>query len=173
MTTFTLLVVIIVLTCNLAILYLPFDNKKKVQLSLIVAAGLLICCVSYNVGKNEVPVHIKEKIAQTENIEAQKSMMATFNVTEGQLNTTTETPTYIEFGVTVMLVLALVFTPLLIVAVRDENNDTIKEVHLVALTLNALACGLLLSLYYGLKIPTIPYVKMKKSEEGETLPTLS
>ncbi|MEE6207330.1 MAG: hypothetical protein VZR95_04675 [Alphaproteobacteria bacterium] len=170
MTTWTLVVVIIVLTCNLGILYLPFDKKKKQVFSLIAAAFLLVCCFSHNALNNEVPVPIREKIQTTDNLEAKKAMMAAFSVTEEQLNATTEMPTYIELGVTVMLVLALVFTPLLLHVVREHDDETVKEVQLVAFTLNALACGLLLSLYYGLKIPTILYVKMKKSEEGKTLP---
>ena len=167
MTTLTLIVVIIVLLGNLGILYLPFDKKKKAVLSLISVVVLAICVLSCNAHKKEVPVLMREKIAKAENPQGQKAMMATFNLSEEQLNTKEDNPTPIEFGVTVVLVFALVFTPILINAVRDQDEKTTKKVHQKALILNALAVLLVLSLYYGLKLTIVPWIK--KSQRDKTL----
>lgn len=167
MATTTLIVVIIVLLGNLGILYLPFDKKKKAVLSLISTAVLVICALSCNAQKNEIPVMMREKIAKAENQQGQKAMMATFNLSEEKLNTKEDNPTPIEIGVSVVLVFALVFTPLLIYVVKDQDEKTTKKVHQKALILNALAVLLVLSLYYGLKLTIVPWIK--KSQRDKTL----
>ena len=170
MATLTLIVVIVFLTANLAILYLPFDKTKKAMLSAVSIGLLTVCCLAHSAWNNEIPVHICEKIKNAPNVEAQRSMMATFNVSEEMLNNHTtapaEMPTPIEFGVafvvTVILIAALVFTPLLLLVARDDDN-TAKKVHRIAFSLNILASGFLLSLYYGLELPILPWIK-KTSE---------
>lgn len=157
MTTFTLTVVIIVLTCNLAILYLPFDKKKKAKLGLITGAFGVICALSYNAWNHEAPVYAKEIAARNET--AQKAMMATFNVAEEKLDINTSKPTPIEQGVSIVLAFALVFTPLLLHVVKDNNDKETEMVHKVTFTLNAVASALLLSLYFGLKLTIVPWIK--------------
>lgn len=171
MATLTLIVVIVFLTANLAILYLPFDKTKRAMLSAISVGLLTVCGLAHGAWNNEIPVHICEKIKHAPNVEAQRSMMATFNVSEEMLNNHTaapaEMPTPIEFGmafvVTVILIAALVFTPLLLLVARNDDDATAKKVHRIAFSLNILASGFLLSLYYGLELPILPWIK-KTSE---------
>ena len=186
MTTIVLLVVIIVLTCNLAILYLPFEKRKKEMLSLITVGILFICCLGYNARNNKVPVQLCNKIISIDNPYAQKSMMATFNISEVEMqnlsektrsasldellqSTTHKLPALISFGVTVVLIFALVFTPLLIFAVRKNDDKDVKKIHQIAFCLNVVAAACLLSLYYGLKLALVPWIK--KSDEEKSLPT--
>jgi len=172
MTAFTLIVVIIFLTANLAILYLPFDKSKKAVLSLISLGVLFVFSLSHNALNYKVPVQMSEKIRLADNNVAQKSMMATFKVSEEQLNTTKKMPTPIELGVTISIILALVFTPLLLNAVRDEDDRSAKKVHKIVFSLNAVACGLLLSRYYGLELTIVPWFK-KTAEKPKTSPVLT
>lgn len=172
MATQVLIVVVVLVTCNLAILYLPFDKKMKALLGLIVAGVLVVCCLSHNAQNNDVPVYLSEKIAHMDNKSAQRSMMATFNISEEKLSTQNNMPTPIELGVTIVLVLALVSTPMLLSVAKDENENTAKKVHDVAFFLNMLAGLSMLSLYYGLKLPILPWNK-KALEKGKTLPMLT
>lgn len=171
MTAFTLIVVIIFLTANLAILYLPFDKSKKAVLSLISLGVLFVFSLSHNALNYKVPVQMSEKIVLADNNVAQKSMMATFKVSEEQLNTTKKMPTPIELGVTISVILALVFTPLLLNAVKEDDRSA-KKVHKIVFSLNAVACGLLLSLYYGLELTIVPWFK-KTAEKPKTSPVLT
>ena len=63
MATITLIVVIIVLTCNMAILYLPFDKKKKAILSLGVVGIMVVGGLAHNAQTESVPVILEERIA--------------------------------------------------------------------------------------------------------------
>lgn len=171
MTAFTLIVVIIFLTANLAILYLPFDKSKKAVLSLISLGVLFVFSLSHNALNYKVPVQMSEKIVLADNNVAQRSMMATFKVSEEQLNTTKKMPTPIELGVTISVILALVFTPLLLNAVKEDDMCA-KKVHKIVFSLNAVACGLLLSLYYGLELTIVPWFK-KTAEKPKTSPVLT
>ena len=172
MTTFALIVVIIALTGNLAILYLPFDKMKKAKLSAVVWVGLTVCAVFFNAQEDNIPVILKDKIAQTKNPESRKAMMATFNITEEKLNTQTEMPTPIELGVTLLLISALVFTPILLSVVRDGNDTTAKKVHQAAFSINVVACAFLLSLHYGLELTIVPWYK-KISAKHKNTPILT
>ena len=164
MTTYALIVVIIILTCNLAILYLPFNKQKKAVLSSVTVGFLVVACLAQNAWNNEVPVLVREKIVNADNPAAQRAMMTTFNISEEKLNTETTTPTPIELGVAVMLVLALVFTPLLTYVVRDCDNLTAKKVQQIAFSLSAVACALVLSLYYGLELMLVPWYKKRRKK---------
>ena len=165
MATTVLIVVIIVLTSNLAILYLPFDKKRKAQLSLVIIGALVIFCLSHNAWNNETPVQIREKIVMIQDAQVKKSMMATFNVTEETLNIQQTAHTPIENGVAVVLVLALVFTPILLHVVVDNDDKQVKKVHLLAFTLNVVASAFLLSLYFGLKLTIIPWIKKNREKK--------
>lgn len=172
MATLTLIVVIVLLTCNAAILYLPFDKHKRSILSWVVAGVLAVCCLAQNAWNNEIPVLMREKVIKLENVSVQKSMMATFNVSEEKLNPQTEMPTPIELGGTILLVFALVFTPLLVHVAKFQDDNEAKEVHQWALTLCIAACVYLLSLYYGLKLAVMPFYN-KVLGKDKTSPALT
>ena len=97
--------------------------------------------------------------------QVKKSMMATFNVTEETLNIQQTAHTPIENGVAVVLVLALVFTPILLHVVVDNDDKQVKKVHLLAFTLNVVASAFLLSLYFGLKLTIIHWIKKNREKK--------
>lgn len=157
MTTMHLIVVIIILTWNLAILYLPFDKKQRAKLSLISAAILMVFCLfNMNNGSNSEQ-HICRQIAwnKIHHPETAKAMMAAFNVSEEVVEA--ERPTPIEGIVSTILALALL-TPLLIYVVVYDDKTNEKDLKLI-FALNIVASVLLLSLYYGLKLTLIPWYK--------------
>ena len=102
------------------------------------------------------------------------AMMAAFNVTEEQLYAEprpTEPLTPIETGVSVVVVLALVFTPILLNAARENNDDsTAKTVHREVFTLNIVASILMLSLYFGLKLTIMPFYNKMFGKARKDLP---
>ena len=176
MTAIVLIVVIVFLTANLAILYLPFDKTKRAILSAISFGILTVFCGTYNACHNGIPAHIYEKIKYAPNVEAKRSMMASFNISEEKLNNyikmhEAKKPTPIELGVTLMLSVTLVLTPVLLNAVRDDKDDEAKKVYRILFSLNILASGFLLSLYYGLELPILPWAKkaLKKRETSMVL----
>jgi len=171
--TTTLFVVIIILTWNIAVLYLPFKKRQKVKLSVISWAILIGFCL-FNIG-NEVnsEQEICNKIAwmQTFNPNSAKAMMAAYNVSEEELNSKAERPTPIE-GIVFTLIAVALYTPLFLYAVvidNDNDNDkkTAKGLQLI-FALNVVASALLLSLYFGLQLALFPWIK--KSERLKTLP---
>lgn len=160
MATFTLTVVIIGLTCNVALLYLLSDIKKMAMWSLVGWAGLVACVFFHNSEHYALPVLQTERIMNCQNSEGRMAMMAAFNVTEEQLYAEprqTEPLTPIETGVAVVVVLALVFTPILLNVVKDNDDSTAKTVHREVFTLNIVASILMLSLYFGLKLTIMPF----------------
>ena len=174
-TTMTLIVVIVVLVWNLGVLYLPFDKRMKARLSLGSFALLLMFCVC-NANKGDEPKqHVYRQIVwqKARNPQAAQAMMAAFNVSEEELNTEAQKPTPIEAMVYSLLALALI-TPLLInVVVMEKEDDkaTEKELQLI-FALNVVAAACLFSLYYGLKLAIVPWIK-KKSMEGKTSSALN
>ena len=165
MATITLIVVIIVLTCNMAILYLPFDKKKKAILSLGVVGIMVVGGLAHNAQTESVPVILEERIANIPDPVAQQAVMARFNVSVRELNKTTAIQTPIELSVAFVLIFALVFTPILINVAKNNDDVTAMKVHLLAFSLSAVACALLLSLQFGLELTLLPWYKKTLKEE--------
>jgi hypothetical protein len=173
MATFTLTVVIIALTCNVALLYLLSDIKKMAMWSLVGWAGLAACLLFHNSEHYALPVIQTERIMNCKNPEGRMAMMAAFNVTEEQLYAEprpTEPLTPIETGVSVVVVLALVVTPILLNVVKDNDDSTAKTVHCEVFTLNIVASILMLSLYFGLKLTIMPFYNKMFGKARKDLP---
>ena len=174
MATFTLTVVIIGLTCNVALLYLLSDIKKMAMWSLVGWAGLVACVFFHNSEHYALPVLQTERIMNCQNPEGRMAMMAAFNVTEEQLYAEprpTEPLTPIETGVSVVVVLALVLTPILLNVVKEDNDDsTVKTVHREVYILNIVASILMLSLYFGLKLTIMPFYNKMFGKARKDLP---
>ncbi|MBP5353129.1 MAG: hypothetical protein J6Y91_05125 [Alphaproteobacteria bacterium] len=164
MTTTALIASVLALFGNVAVVYLPFDNKKKVMLGGIVAFVLMGFIVSQNAYTGEIPVMLRDKIAQTQNPEAKELMMAHFNVAEEQLHTEAGLQTPIELSVGILLVLALVMTPVLLKIVSDSEEA--EKVHSWLLSLNILAGMSLLSLFCGLDMPVMPFWRKNTQQES-------
>ena len=163
------IVIITVVTCNLAILYFPIDKKMRVTLCAVTSGILVLCCLCDNGQRGAIPLDIKEHIAK--NPYAKQPLMARFNISEEQLNNDMTRRTPIESGVNLVLVIALVLTPVLLnIAVNKKNNneEKMKVLEGVAFTLNIVAVWLLLSLNFGFELPSlmVPWIKnMPKKDE--------
>ncbi len=177
-TTSVQIVVIIVLVSNLAIIYLPFSKIKKACLSLIVFFGACLCAAYINGQQGAIPLHIV-KVAH--NQEAQKAMMARFNIAEASMDrelhpepVELRKPTTVEL-VTVMVgsmaLIAILLTPFALAIVKDKKGDDAKKAYNLAWTCNVLACAFVLSLYYGLELIILPWRK-KMSEKMQIFSTL-
>ena len=75
-----------------------------------------------------------------------------------------------ETGVAVVVVLALMFTPILLNAVKDNDDATVKTVHREVFTLNIVASILMLSLYFGLKLTIMPFYNKMFGKARKDLP---
>lgn len=162
------IVIIAVVTCNLAILYFPIDKKMRVTLSAVTSGILVLCCLCDNSQRGAIPLDIKEHIAK--NPYAKQPLMARFNISEEQLNNDMTRRTPIESGVNLVLVIALVLTPVLLnIAVNKNNNEEkVKVLEGVAFTLNIVAVWLLLSLNFGFELPSlmVPWIKNMPKKDG-------
>lgn len=172
MATTTLIVVIVILTWNLAILYLPFTQRMKAKLSLGSVALLLMFCVC-NANKGDEPrQNVYRQIAwqKAHNPQAAQAMMTAFNVSEEEFNTKANKPTPIEAMVYSLLALALL-TPLLVnVVIMDSDDEQKTEKGLQWIfALNVVAAACLLSLFYGLKLTLVPWYKKVLKEEKSSL----
>jgi hypothetical protein len=178
MATSELYVVIGALVAQLAVLYLPFSNKKKAIYSLVVFAALLLGLrlVGENDGgtKNHLPCNYREIIAR--NPYAKQTLMAAYNMTEAEIDAKQpfEEGTPIERSVNLLAVMALYLTPLFIwAAICDKaNDDEIKKVHQWTFALCTVAAASLLSLYYGLELTVMPLYK-KAFRKAKPSPALS
>ena len=174
-----LYVVIGALVAQLAVLYLPFSNKKKAIYSFLVFATLMLGLglVGENDGgtKNHLPCNYREIIAR--NPHAKQAFMATYNMTEAEIEAKQpfEEGTPIERSVNLLAVLALYLTPLLIWAAicDDANDDEMKKVHQWTFALCAVGTALLLSLYYGLQLTIVPLYKKAFGKADKPSPALS
>ncbi|MBR1756902.1 MAG: hypothetical protein IJ738_05010 [Alphaproteobacteria bacterium] len=176
MATFTLTVVIIGLTCNVALLYLLSDIKKMAVWSLVGWGILAACLLSHNSEQYALPVLHTEKILNCPNPEGRMAMMAAFNITEEQLYAepkSTEPMTPIETGVAMVVVLALGLTPILLNVVKDNDDATVKTVHREVFTMNIVASVLMLSLYFGLKLTILPFYNKMFGKARKDLPKIT
>lgn len=179
MTAYELYVVIGALVAQLAVLYLPFSNKKKAIYSLLVFATLLLGLrlVGENDGrtKNHLPCNYREIIAR--NPYAKQTLMAAYNMTEAEIEAKQpfEEGTPIERSVNLLAVMALYLTPLFIWAARCDNFDEneMKKVHQWVFALCAVAAASLLSLYYGLQLTIVPLYKKAFGKADKPSPALS
>lgn len=183
MATMTLIVVIIVLVSNLAIIYLPFSKAKKACLSLVVLSVFTFCSILYSDWNNDVPCDIV-RVAKN-SPEAKKAMMARFNISEARMdralhpelynkaNSKEYTPTQWCIGVVefVLLIAAIIFTPVMVSCCRESSDDDAEKAYNLAWTYNVLACAFVLSLYYGLELVLLPWRK-KMLEKGQLFSTL-
>jgi len=178
MATAELYVVIGALVAQLAVLYLPFSNKKKAIYSLVVFAALMLglCLVGESDGGNRshLPYNYRETINR--NPYAKQTLMAAYNLTEAEIEAKQpfEEGTPIERSVNLLAVMALYLTPLFIwAAICDKaNDDEIKKVHQWTFALCTVAAASLLSLYYGLQITLMPIYK-KAFRKAKPSPALS
>lgn len=174
MATTELFVVIIILVWNLAVLYLPFEKKQRARLSFISIAVLIVFCLLNNGKSNAPKPSICQQIAwnKAHHPETAKAMMAAFNISEDELTNNIKKPTPIEGMVFIVLTLALL-TPLLInvVVMEKEDDNVTKKGFQLIFALNVVASALLLSLYYGLELTIIPWIK--KSEMRKLFPITS
>ncbi len=179
MATAELYVVIGALVAQLAVLYLPFNNKKKAIYSLVVFAALMLglCLVGESDGGNRshLPYNYRETINR--NPYAKQTLMAAYNLTEAEIEAKQpfEEGTPIERSVNLLAMLALYFSPLFIWAARcdDTDENEMKKVHQWTFALCAVAAASLLSLYYGLQLTLVPLYKKAFGKADKPSPALS
>ena len=162
MTAIELCVVIGILVAYMAILYLPFDKKKKVvYIFVVLMTATIIGMVGYDKeeGKNHLPYNCEEIIQR--NPYAKETLMAAYNLSEVDFEAAIpfKDVSPIEKMVGSMVAVALVCTPMLMFAVKDDTEKEIEKVQKSVFALCAVATALLLSLFYGLKLMIVPVYK--------------
>jgi hypothetical protein len=145
------IVVIITITINIVALYLSIGKYNKLALICLAWIGLSFYALLDGAINSKVPAHILERIEKAPTVEGKQYLMARFSITEEMLKAEEITSTPVEAGVSVSLVFALVFTPILLIAARSDD-DKMKKLTRVALFLNIMAMAFWLSLYFGLRL---------------------
>lgn len=167
------IVVIIFLIWNFAVLYLPFDKRKKAKLSAISVAVLALFALYTNARNYQIPACITAAMVDKP-AEAKLSMMASFGIEE-RPSSEGKDLTPIELGVAIFVTFAVIFVPTFIGVVRNKKDDEEEEeqqhdvqvAHKIALILCSVALALLLSLYFGLKLTLLPFIKSRGQKTAE------
>ena len=159
MATTTLIIIISALVGNLIILYLPIDKLKKALLCGMIGVALLIVAIVFNAQNYSVPAIYNEKarIALSERLQANAAPKIEV---EPQLKTP------LELAGGCLIALGLTLGIFLVVAVRNSNNKEADQAHQIAKALTIIATAYVLSLYYGLELAVVAWVKKKPSEEN-------
>lgn len=164
MATTVLIIVIIALLSNLIILLLPLGKEEKAALCVVVGVVFIVCAVIYNVQTGAIPSDVRERISAAPTLEAKQFLMARFGVTETALNvkSVNELKTPLELAGGVLTVLGLILTWVLVVAVKNSDNKVAQKVHRFAIVLTVAAAMYLLSLYAGLQLTIVPWIKQQR-----------
>ena len=172
-------VVIGVLVAHMAVLYLPFDKKKKMKyctvILMVTCVGVLMLGALFGSGEKEkphLPYNYREIIAK--NPCAKQTLMAAYGMTEIELEAK-QPFEEVTLGDLVQgfAVFAFSFCPLILLCGQEDDNEMkIVKTQKWVFAFCAVACAMLLSLLYGLKLTIVPIYK-KAFRKAKPSPALS
>ena len=165
MATTTLVIVILALIGNFIVVILPSSKVTKAIICGMIGVAFMVTAVIKNAQTYPVPVMISEKIRTAPTAEAKQFLMARFNVSEAALSIKAdkELKTPLEIFGGCLAVLGLILSWVLVVAVRDCDDEEAKQTYKVVQVLSLSAAIYLLSLFCGLQLSIVAWIKNKKS----------
>lgn len=175
MATTTLIIVILALLGTFTVVILPCSKFTKAVLCGMIGVVFMVAAIIKNAQTYPVPNLICEKIRTAPTIEARQYLMTRFNVSEAALSIKAEnelsTPLEIFGGC--LTALGLILSLVLVVAVRNCNDEEAGQTYKVVQLLTLSAVIYLLSLYMGLQLSIIAWIKNKKSLVAKPSPKMA
>lgn len=165
MATTTLVIVILTLIGNLTIVSLRINKVQKALFCGMIGVVLGGCAIIHNAQTPQVPLTVLNAIRNAPSNEAKQFLVERFNVSSAtpDIKAESELKTPLEIFGGLFSVLMLTLAWVLVVAVRESNDEQAGQVYTIVQMLSAAAVMYLLSLYCGLQLSVIAWIKREKA----------